>query len=146
MAEHYLSLSVDELIEDVLRHYKMNVWPLIERIVTSHSTDALSDRVIVEGSALWPESVAGLSLGNIAAIWLTAGEDTFKRRIHEASDYPGRSARERVMVDQFLKRTVRYNEQMMDAVRRLGLASMSVEDAAGVDELAAKCLSVVGME
>ena len=39
VAEHYLSLSVDELLEDVLHHYGINVWPKVEAIVASHSNE-----------------------------------------------------------------------------------------------------------
>ena len=60
VAEHYLSLSVHELIEDVLHHYKVNVWPQVEAIVTATATDTSKERIIVEGSALWPEFVATL--------------------------------------------------------------------------------------
>ena len=39
VADHYQLLSADELIEDVLDHYRKNVWPLIDDIVTFHATD-----------------------------------------------------------------------------------------------------------
>lgn len=39
VAEHYLSLSVDELLKDVLHHYKENVWQMVEAIVASHLND-----------------------------------------------------------------------------------------------------------
>src|SRR5687767_6850308 len=45
VAEHYLTLSVEELIADVIRHYRDNVWPLVEDIVTSHATNLSSDRL-----------------------------------------------------------------------------------------------------
>ena len=79
VVEHYLSLSVGELIEDVLSHYKMNVWPAIEAMVTSHATDSSIDRLILEGSALLPELVVKLDFNNVAAIWLTARNDFIER-------------------------------------------------------------------
>ena len=57
VAEHYLSLSVDELITDVLRHYRVNVWPRVEAIVASHIDKTSTARIVLEGSALWPEFV-----------------------------------------------------------------------------------------
>ena len=72
VAEHYLSLSVDELIKDVLRHYRVNVWPKVEEIVASHINDPSRAGLIIEGSALWPELVATLDFDNIATLWLTA--------------------------------------------------------------------------
>ena len=73
VAEHYLSLSVEELITDVLRHYR-SMWPGIESLVTSHATDLATYRLVLEGSALWPETVATLDLDSVASIcpWLIA--------------------------------------------------------------------------
>ena len=145
VAEHYLSLSVRELIEDVLHHYRVNVWPQVETIVTATATDTSKKRIIVEGSALWPEFVATLDVANLAAIWLTASDAVFEQRIRAASEYRTKSQRERVMVDKFLKRSLLYNAQMMDAIRQHGLMSVDV-NAASVDELAQKCLSLLGLE
>ena len=145
VAEHYLSLSVRELIEDVLHHYKVNVWPQVEAIVTATATDPSKERIIVEGSALWPEFVATLDVANLAAVWLTASDAVFEQRICAASQYRTKSQRERRMVDKFLARSLLYNAQMMDAVREHGLVSMDV-NAASVDELTQRCLSLLGLE
>ena len=145
VAEHYLSLSVRELIEDVLHHYKVNVWPQVEAIVTEIATDTSKEGIIVEGSALWPEFVATLDVANLAAIWLTASDVVFEQRIHAASQYRTKSQRERRMVDKFLKRSLLYNAQMTDSVREHGLVSMDV-NAASVDELIERCLSLLGLE
>ena len=145
VAEHYLSLSVRELIEDVLHHYKVNVWQQVEAIVTEIATDTSKERIIVEGSALWPEFVAALDIANLAAIWLTASDAVFEQRIRAASQYRTKSQRERKMVDKFLARSLLYNAQMMDAVREHGLVSVDV-NAASVDELIERCLSLLGLE
>lgn len=145
VAEHYLSLSVRELIEDMLHHYKVNVWPQVEAIVTATATDTSKDRIIVEGSALWPEFVATLDVANLAAIWLTASDAVFEQRIRAASQYRTKSQRERRMVDKFLERSLLYNAQMMNAIRQHGLVSVDV-NAASVDELTQRCLSLLGLE
>ena len=36
VAEHYLSLSPDQLIEDVIRHYA-SMWPDIRNLITAHA-------------------------------------------------------------------------------------------------------------
>lgn len=141
VADHYLSLSVRALLEDVLHHYKVNVWPQVEAIIAAAS----KGRIIVEGSALWPEFVATLEVANLAAIWLTASDAVFEQRIRAASQYRTKSQRERRMVDKFLQRSLLYNAQMMDAVRQHGLVSVDV-NAASVDELTQRCLSLLGLE
>ena len=134
VAEHYLSLSVADLIVDVLRHYR-GMWPAIEAMITCHANDPSTDRLILEGSALWPESAAVLGRDNVAAIWLTASNDLFRLRIRNQSRFDEASAREKSMIQKFLGRTLLYNKRMMDAVERLGLLSMDVEAASSLDEL-----------
>ena len=135
VANHYLSLPVDELITDVLRHYRDIVWPLIKDTVTSHAIDLSADRLILEGSAILPELAATLRLNRVAAIWLTANNELFEQRIYLSSKYETKSLREKEMIDKFLKRTWLFNDRMMATVRQLGLVSMEVENTFGVNDL-----------
>jgi 2-phosphoglycerate kinase len=145
VAEHYLSLSTDALIEDVLRHYR-NMWPNVESIITAHATHHSTEQLILEGSALWPEFVAILSLDKIAAIWLTASNDFFQARIHKASQFEEATVQRKVMIQKFLERTHLYNEQMMDAIKRLGLVSINVETTASLNELSDICLKALSQK
>jgi 2-phosphoglycerate kinase len=140
VAEHYLSLAPDELLADVLRHYA-NLWPNIERLITTHASDPAAPRLILEGSALWPESVATLHLDGVAAVWLTAGDRFLQQRIHTACNFDHVTPREQAMIEKFLARTQRYNERMMQSVRRLGLPWLDVEPTAPVEDLTQKVLT-----
>ena len=144
VAEHYLCLSVDDLIEDVLRHYKVNVWPKVEAIIASHTKDPSTTGIVVEGSALWPEFATNLDFEKIAAIWLTASEELFRQRIHAGSLYTSKSPRERIMIDKFLERTLAYNARMVKAVNRHDLPLIDVTQS-NVTELTEKCLSTLGI-
>jgi 2-phosphoglycerate kinase len=146
VADHYLSLSVDELITDVLRHYRDNVWPLIKDIITSHATDLSTDRLILEGSAILPELVATLTLNNTVAIWLTASNELFEQRIYTASQYEMKSPREKKMIDKFLERTCLFNVRIMNTVKGLGLVCIDVEQTSDADELARMCLNIFEMQ
>jgi len=143
VAEHYLSLSVEELVDDVLRHYRVNVWPMVDEIVASYSNRTASTGLVLEGSALWPELAAGLDFRKVAAIWLTAGEEVLRQRIHEGSGYGSKSSREREMIDKFLQRTVAYDLRMVDSARKHGLVLLDVEESDATD-LAERCLSALG--
>jgi 2-phosphoglycerate kinase len=139
VAEHYLSLSLDQLITDVLRHYR-SLWPQIEAFITEHATNPSGEGLVIEGSALWPESVAGLKLDHVSAHWLTASDELFQSRIYETSRFSELAGRDRAMVQKFLERTLRYNELMRESARRLGLPIIDVEKAASLDELGSLCL------
>jgi 2-phosphoglycerate kinase len=142
VAEHYLSLSTDALIEDVLRHYR-NMWPNVESIITERATHHSTERLILEGSALWPEFVATLSLDNVAAIWLTASNNFFQTRIYKASQFEEATVQGKIMIQKFLERTHLYNNQMMDAIKRLGLVSINVETTTSLNELSDICLEAL---
>lgn len=139
VAEHYLSLSVDDLIENVLRHYK-SMWPGIAELITSHATDPKTERLVLEGSALWPTSVATLDVEGVRAIWLTAGEDLFRKRIEKNAGYEAATGDHKIMIEKFLGRTVAYNEEMMRMVENHGLTSLDVEAAFSGEDLAAAAL------
>lgn len=143
VADHYLLLSADELITDVFRHYRENVWPIIEEIVAFHATDVSSDRLVLEGSALLPEFVNVLNLENIFAIWLTANNEFLRQRIYAASHYELKTHSEKMMVDKFLERNNSFNDQIMSTINQLGLVSVDVESASNVEELMSKCLTTL---
>jgi 2-phosphoglycerate kinase len=144
VAEHYLSLSVEELMEDVLRHYK-GMQPNIRSLISAHAADDSASRLIMEGSALWPEFIAALKVNNAAAIWLTASNRLFEKRIYDASHMGTATATEKKAIQKFLARTLRYNEQMMEIVNRLGLTSIDVESTAP-HELPNRCLELLGQQ
>lgn len=143
VADHYLSLSVDELITDVLRHYRTNVWPKVVEIVANRVGDSTATPLVLEGSALWPESVATLALDGVAAIWLTASPTLLQKRIHASSHFHTATPREQAMVEKFLQRTHRYNERMMAVIDRLGLVSLDIETISPEDDLANQCLQLL---
>ena len=145
VARHYLSLSVDELVEDVLRHYQVNVWPQVEAIIASRSNESSTTGIVLEGSALWPELAASLDFDKVAAVWLTAKEEVFRQRILAGSLFSSKFPRERKLIDKFLQRTLAYNARMVDAVSRHGFILVDVLRS-NVAELADRCLSTLGID
>ncbi|MBV9788186.1 MAG: AAA family ATPase [Chloroflexi bacterium] len=142
VAEHYLCLSVDELIDDVLRYYG-SLQPKITALVTAHATDHAIDPLVIEGSALWPEFVAPLKDDRVAMVWLTASDALLQQRIYHASRIAEAAAQEQRMIQKFVARTLRYNAAMMAAVQRLGLASIRVEATSSLEDLSHRCLELL---
>ncbi len=140
VAEHYLGLTTEALIASVQAHYRA-LWPRIEAMIGEHAEDPALERLVLEGSALWPEAVAGLHMPAVSAIWLTADDRLFETRIHAESRYAEADERGRSMIDKFLERTRRFNLAMMREVRRLGLAYVEVDEAMDVGAVADICLS-----
>lgn len=140
VAEHYLSLNVNELIKDVHRHYQ-SLWPRITEIVTAHATDTTTDKLVLEGSALLPENVVTLELENVSALYLTASNAFFKARIYRESDYENASDKGKELIDKFVARTQTFNERIMAQVSQLGLPYINVESTSSLEELVDKALT-----
>jgi hypothetical protein len=107
----------------------------IEALITTHATDLSTERLVLEGSALWPESVATLDVASVTAVWLTASDTFFRTRIYNESKFAEATARGQAMIEKFLARTQLYNERMMTAVTHLNLPYLNVEQSPSIEEL-----------
>lgn len=112
---HYETLAVDELIRSVLDHYE-RLWPRIEELITERAKGD-GPGLVLEGSALWPDRVAGLSVPHTEAVWLTADDAVLGARVRESA----REEERRHPVDKFLARSVRYQQLMVESVDAHGL-------------------------
>ncbi|WP_328327674.1 MULTISPECIES: hypothetical protein [unclassified Streptomyces] len=121
VAEHYRSLTVDQLVSSVTEHYE-RLWPRIRELITEYAAgDGPEAGLVLEGSALLPARVAGLTVPRTAAMWLTASEAVIRGRVREAGNYREAADGERLLMDKFLARTLRYQELIREDVDRLAL-------------------------
>lgn len=134
VAEHYATPAVDELIRSVLEHYE-RLWPRIEDLVTERAKGD-GPGLVLEGSALWPDRVAGLNVPHTTAVWLTADEAVLSARVRESA----RGEERRHPVDKFLARSVRYQQLMLDSVDAHALCRIDTSDRS-VAELAEAVLA-----
>ena len=138
VARHYLTLGPDQLLRSVLVHYR-NMEPSIRTLIERHARGG--EKLVLEGSALLPETVAALRVAGMAAIFLTADDELFRARIARESGLDGLDARGREMVEKFIARTLLYNAHMMEGVRAYGLPFLTVRGGESADELARACLA-----
>ncbi|MFI9781372.1 hypothetical protein ACIHCV_43360 [Streptomyces sp. NPDC051956] len=143
VAEHYGSLTVDELITSVLGHYD-RLWPRIEELITTYAAEGHGRTgLVLEGSALWPVRVARLQVPRTAAVWLTTDDAVVRARVHAAGRYEAATEAERRLMDKFLARTERYQTLMIDALDRLGMDRIDAGGGRSVTELADSVLAAV---
>ncbi|MER6363281.1 hypothetical protein [Kitasatospora sp. NPDC001527] len=135
VADHYRTLSVEELIASVLGHYA-RLRPRIEELVAGRVADGDGPGLVLEGSALWPAAVAGLVGPGTAALWLTAEEAVLRDRIRRGGRYTEADEDGRYLMDAFLARSVRYQELMLEDLDRLGLDRLDAGHGRTAEELA----------
>jgi 2-phosphoglycerate kinase len=143
VAAHYAELSPEELIEDVLAHYRQNVLPQVAELIHVHATDDAAGPLVLEGSALWPAEVAELDLEGVKALWLTASDELLTARIHAESRYAEATPTGKYLTDKFLARTLLYNRQMVAACAQLDLPVCDVEAYPDTHQLTEHCLSLL---
>jgi 2-phosphoglycerate kinase len=142
VAEYYLELTDEARLASVLAHYH-NIWPLAEALVRRHAGDPSAEGLVLEGSALWPDLVAGLPLPSAAAVWLTGSVALIETRIRSESRYAEADTRGRAMIETFIERSRRFDRLMMGEVRRLGLAYVEVATDTDIEALADRCLATM---
>ncbi|MPY44980.1 AAA family ATPase [Streptomyces phyllanthi] len=142
VAEHYASLTVDELITSVLGHYE-RLWSRIEDLIMERAAEGGGTGLVLEGSALWPVRVAELEVPRTAAVWLTADDAVVRARVHTAGRYETAADEEQRLMDKFLARTERYQALMIDDIGTLGLDRIDVGDGRPVAGLVDSVLAAV---
>lgn len=142
VADHYRTLTVDELFADVLQHYK-RIWPEIETLIRTVAAQRSMDHLVLEGSALWPEFVVDLGLENVKAVWLTTSDRDFEERIYQSSQFELATEVEKYLIQKFLERTLLYNQRMVMAISQLNLRYNLVEENGPVERLVEKCLALL---
>lgn len=143
VAEHYRTHDVEQLIGSVLGHYR-RLWPMVRDLIETRLNDPSASPLVLEGSALWPEQVADLGFDGVAAIWLTGSDALFEARIKAESRHHAAAPEQREMIDKFIGRTKRYNDEMMRHVQRLKLRSLDVEREPDVVSACARELAIAG--
>lgn len=143
VAEHYATLDAEALIRSVLDHY-VRLWPRIEELITDRATGD-GPGLVLEGSALWPARVAGLTaVPRTRAVWLRADEAVLRARMRSSARYEEGTDRERYLVDKFLARAERFQSLMAEGVDAHGLTRIDT-GGRSVTELADAVLTAVSL-
>ncbi|WP_329089531.1 hypothetical protein [Streptosporangium sp. NBC_01469] len=146
VAEHYGSLTVDELITSVLGHYE-RLWPRVEELITTRAAEGgARTGLVLEGAALLPVRVATLEVSRTAAVWLTADDAVVRARVHAAGHYEAARDEEQYLMDKFLARTERYQTLMINVIDRLGLDRIDAGDGRSVAALVDSVLAAVDVQ
>ncbi|MGV2169336.1 hypothetical protein ACQZ40_23520 [Agrobacterium sp. 16-172Ci] len=108
--EYYTRLSA-ETIHWFLKIHHQNIWPLIRTMIDSRS--GTGTPTIFEGAALRPEFISPLLGGEVAGVFLHAGNDFLLERMRSHARYEDAAAEKRRIIDAFIERSLRENTDML---------------------------------
>lgn len=135
VVEHYLSLSPDELLADILG-FQRRMWPTIERIIEDqHRAPGGALNLAFQGSALLPEYTGGLASDRVTPLCLSASPEFLEARIRRNSSYAALSGTARTLVDKFMARNRLMNDLYVRMARENGVRVIDVGIGVSVREL-----------
>ena len=77
-------------------------------------------------------------------IWLIAKPELIQERIYQNSGYEKRSEREQFLIDQFCRRSIRFNELVFEEVKQYALPYLEIDFQTSRTELAQLCITKTG--
>ena len=141
VAKHYKSLSVEDLLSDVLLHYQQNTLPQVETLVNDCISNLSNKHLLIEGSALYPRFIKYLiDTENVLGIWFIASDRLFKNRILQESNYYNVDEEKKYLIQKFLARTLLYNQKIEKDISDLNFNCIHVESVKTLEELMQQCL------
>jgi 2-phosphoglycerate kinase len=132
VAEHYGTLGADDLMASVLAHYRRLAPQIAELVVAA----APERPLVLEGSALMPETIAPLVGEDVVGVMLSAPDALLIERVHAESGYAQRDDAERRLIDVFLARASAFNRLVAEQAAEAGLAIIGLGDRPTTDALA----------
>lgn len=116
VVEYYSKNSLEELVNSVLKHYRQNVWPIVDAFVLSHLNNTYDPCLIFEGSSILPDTVHAAGYERVAAVWLTASDEVIANRIAQESQLRSCFQSEKRLIDSFTSRSLEINQSIMNSV------------------------------
>lgn len=133
VAEYYSNLS-DETIHWFLKVHHENLWPRIEHIIDVHRQAAKP--FVLEGAALRPEYMARIETGVVLPLLLHCSDALLRKRLIEGSRLEDADEATSALIGKFIKRSLRDNDDLLDAARKMQIRCIDVGVPGAIDTLA----------
>lgn len=139
-AEYYSCLSAKTIYQFLLQHHE-NMWPNIRRLISENRDKGVP--FVLEGSALRPEYIVTQASRKTATVCLYSDQDFLRVRMRKQSCYDHLDESHRAIVDKFIDRSLRDNDENLAAARSLGLQCIDVRDTDAVEQFRAALTNLV---
>jgi 2-phosphoglycerate kinase len=138
--EYFTTTPVDLLLDHAAAS-RERIWPAIDKIVRTHST--WDGPLVMEGYALWPEQVMAAGFTATGAVWLTCNDLLLESRIRSNPDFYRGAVDEEALISNFLRRSSRYNELMLESAAECSATVITVLSGQSVKDIADLCVSAL---
>jgi hypothetical protein len=133
VAEYYSKLS-DDTIHWFLKVHHENLWARIAHMVDVRRQAAKP--FVLEGSALRPEYMARIEPGVVLPLLLHCNNALLRKRIAEGSRLEDADDATAAVIGKFIERSLRDNEDLLGAARKMQIRCIDVGVPGALDTLA----------
>jgi hypothetical protein len=138
--EYFTTRSRDQLIADATVQHEAT-WPALEKVIREHA--GWGPAIVIDGWFLRPRNVEELDLDGVISFWLVADPAVLEERERKNVEFFGQSTNPQQMLQNFLARSLWYNELMREQATALGLPVLHQDGHASVDALCAMAMQHV---
>lgn len=136
--EYFTTSSVAQLIEDASLQHEAT-WPAIEKLVRKRAR--WGPPVVIDGWALRPRSVAALELDSVTSFWIVADPNVLEERERANAAYFDQSPDPERMLQNFLGRSLWYNNLIEQQATECGLHILRQEGSTPVEALCSEAMA-----
>ena len=136
VVEHYGTLSTEEQMASVLAHYRRLATQIVDLVGAATAEAPL----LLEGSALLPETVAPLIADDVVSVTLLAPSEVTTARIYAESRHAERDAEACRLIDGFLARAIAFEAWVGKEAQRYDLPVIQLAPGSSIDALADQLL------
>ncbi len=129
--EFYSKLSDESIYQFLLNHYE-NIRPRVVQTISGQIENGLS--MILEGSALRPEYLVQDFPSGVELVCLYCNEDLIRERIFKESHYLQLDDEHQRVVDRFITRTLRDNDEIRRSAEALGVTCLDSGDDVALEQ------------
>jgi 2-phosphoglycerate kinase len=130
--EYFTTSGPERLIADATTQHEA-VWPIIEKVTRDHARWGPS--IVIDGWTIRPERVRALGLENVTSLWLVIDPAVLEARERKNVDFTADSPDPERMLQNFLARSLWYNDFIRQQATQLGMPVLYQDGLASVDAL-----------
>lgn len=130
---YFTEATPEQLCADAERQHQA-VWPAIEAVIRKRAR-MRNASLVIDGWSLLPERVAALELPTVHAAYIVIHEAELRKRERNNDDFFGPSSDPERMFENFLARSLWWNDTVAEATARLGLQCLEQDGTRSVESL-----------
>jgi len=139
---NYFTSNIPEILIDHADRQHRASWTAVEKVIRSHSAD-WGSQIVIDGWAMRPSWIADLKLGNVMSFWLKLDPSVLEERERRNTDFFGKSSDPDRMLENFLARSLWYNDLIRDEAAENGINILRQPGDRSVDDLCEEVLRIV---